>query len=77
MTFDLYSDEFQKVIGSYTTNVDGEIKIDKDNHEVKLKGVKFDVLDEKGNILETITTNEKGEAYTSRYAIRDYSKLTI
>ena len=53
------------------------IKIDKDNHEVKLKGVKFDILDEKGNILETITTNEKGEAYTSRYAIRDYSKLTI
>lgn len=128
--FDLYSDEFQKVIGSYTTNVDGEIKIDnlrignykliekntgkwynladdtevkiewnklkettienelqkgqikvikidKDNHEVKLKGVKFDILDEKGNILETITTNEKGEAYTSRYAIRDCSKLTI
>lgn len=28
VTFDLYSDEFQKVIGSYTTNVDGEIKID-------------------------------------------------
>ena len=53
------------------------IKIDKDNHEVKLKGVKFDILDEKGNILETITTNEKGEAYTSRYAIRDCSKLTI
>ena len=39
--------------------------------------VPFDILDEKGNILETITTNEKGEAYTSRYAIRDYSKLTI
>lgn len=128
--FDLYSDEFQKVIGTYITNVDGEIKIDnlrigdykliekntgkwynladdteikiewnktaesmvenelqkgqvkvikidKDNYEVKLKGVKFDVLDENGKVLETITTNENGEAYTSRYAIRDYEKLTI
>lgn len=26
--FDLFSDEFQKVIGTYTTNVDGEIQID-------------------------------------------------
>ena len=48
-----------------------------DNKEVKLKGVKFDVLDEKGKVLETITSNEKGEAYTSRYALRDYGKLTI
>ena len=128
--FDLYSDEFQKVIGTYTTNVDGEItinnlrtgayrliekntgkwynlaedtdieiewnvtnettienelkkgqvkviKVDKDNNEIKLEGVKFDVLDENGNVLETITTDENGEALTSRYAIRDYSKLII
>ena len=128
--FDLYSDEFQRVIGTYTTNVDGEItinnlrtgsyrliekntgkwynlaedtdvevkwntteentienelkkgqikviKVDQDNNEVKLEGVKFDVLDENGNVLETITTDKNGEAYTSRYAIRDYSKLTI
>ena len=97
--FDLYSEEFQKVIGTYTTDVNGEIsienlrtgnykliekntgkwynlaedttvevkwntteentienelkkgqvkviKVDKDNNEVKLQGVKFDVLDE-------------------------------
>ena len=25
--FDLFSEEFQKVIGTYTTNVDGEIQI--------------------------------------------------
>ena len=128
--FDLYSEEFQKVIGTYTTDVNGEIsienlrtgnykliekntgkwynlaedttvevkwntteentienelkkgqvkviKVDKDNNEVKLQGVKFDVLDENGKVLETITTDENGEAYTSRYAIRDYSKLTI
>ncbi len=128
--FDLYSEEFQRVIGTYTTDVNGEIsiknlrtgnykliekntgkwynlaedttvevkwntteentienelkkgqvkviKVDLDNKEVKLQGVKFDVLDENGKVLETITTDENGEAYTSRYAIRDYSKLTI
>ena len=128
--FDLYSEEFQRVIGTYTTDVNGEIsiknlrignykliekntgkwynlaedttvevkwntteentienelkkgqvkviKIDLDNKEVKLQGVKFDILDESGKVLETITTDENGEAYTSRYAIRDYSKLTI
>ena len=128
--FDLYSEEFQRVVGTYTTDVNGEIsikdlrtgnykliekntgkwynlaedttvevkwntteentienelkkgqvkviKIDLDNKEVKLQGVKFDVLDENGKVLETITTDENGEAYTSRYAIRDYSKLTI
>ena len=128
--FDLYSEEFKRVIGTYTTNVDGEItinnlrtgsykliekntgkwynlaedttvevkwntteentienelkkgqirviKVDKDNNEVKLEGVKFDVLDENGNVLETITTDKNGEALTSRYPIRDFSKLTI
>ena len=128
--FDLYSEEFQRVVGTYTTDVNGEIniknlrtgnykliekntgkwynlaedttvevkwntteentienelkkgqvkviKVDLDNKEVKLQGVKFDVLDENRKVLETITTDENGEAYTSRYAIRDYSKLTI
>lgn len=128
--FDLYSEEFQKVIGSYATNEDGEIeinnlrvgnyklietktgkwynlaedtqvqvkwntteentienelkkgqikviKVDKDNHEVKLAGVKFDVLDEQGNVLETLVTNEDGEALTQKYAIRDYENITL
>ena len=128
--FDLFSEEFQKVIGTYTTNVDGEItinnlrigeykliekntgkwykladdktvevkwntteenivenelkkgqirviKVDLDNNEVKLQGVKFNVLNENGEVLETITTDENGEALTSRYPIRDFSKLTL
>ena len=128
--FDLFSEEFQKVIGTYTTNVDGEItinnlrigqykliekntgkwynlaedktvevkwntteentienelkkgqirviKVDLDNNEVKLQGVKFDVLNQNGEVLETITTDENGEALTSRYAIRDFEKLTL
>ena len=131
--FELYSEELQKTIGTYTTNADGEIyienlrtgkyklkekntnkwynliedaqievkweeeepitevtlenelkkgqvkvmKVDKDNNEIKLDGVKFNVLDSNGKILETITTDKNGEALTSKYAVRDYSKLYI
>ena len=53
------------------------IKVDSENNEIKLQGVEFEVLDKDGNVLETITTNEDGEAYTSRYAIRDYEKLYL
>ena len=128
--FALYSQEFNKIISTYRTDVNGEIKIDnlrignytlieketgrwynlaedkeikiewdnitesfienelqkcrikvikidKDNKEIKLKGVKFDVKDNNGNILETIETDEFGEAITSKYSIRDYDKITI
>ena len=130
VTFDLYSEEFGKVIGTYTTDENGEIhvknlrtgnykwieketnkwynlaedtttevvwdkdtantienelkkgqirviKIDKDNNEVKLEGVEFEVLDENGNVLEKIVTDENGEALTKRYPIRDFNKLTL
>ena len=130
VSFDLYSKEFEKVIGTYATNVDGEIyienlrtgdysliekntgkwynlaedteikvewnettettienelkkgrvkviKVDSENNEIKLAGVEFEVLDKDGNVLEKITTNEQGEAYTSRYAIRDYQNLYL
>ena len=53
------------------------IKVDSEDNEIKLKGVKFEVLDENDNILEEIITNENGEAVTSKYAIRDFSKLKI
>ena len=128
--FDLYSEEFQKVIGTYFTSVDGEInikdlrignynliekitgkwynlsddtkveiktdetaettienelkkgqvkviKVDKDNNEVKLEGVKFEVIDANENVIETITTNKKGEATTKKLPIRDYGKITL
>ena len=130
IVFDLYSKEFNKVIGSYTTDVNGNIsvkdlrvggysliekitnkwynlaenteveidwkqttsaeienelkkgqikviKIDKDNNEVKLSGVTFNVIDSNGTILESITTNENGEATTHKYAVRDFEKLTL
>ena len=129
--FALYSYEFNKIIGHYTTNANGEIsiknlgtgkwalieeetnkwynlidgqieikvewnettnttienelkksqvkviKVDKENHEVTLKDVVFEVLDKNNNVLETIKTNSEGEAVTSRYAVRDYSELYI
>ena len=130
VVFDLFSKEYNRVIGTYTTNVNGEItvnnlrigdysliekstnkwynladntdvkvewnstknqtienelkkgqiriiKVDKDNNAVKLAGVKFNVLDEKNRVLETVIADSNGEALTSRYPIRDYSKLKI
>ena len=128
--FDIYSEESKKVIGTYTTDRNGEInvenlpvgeykviekasnkwynladeiklkvkfnetaeitivnelkkgqikviKVDKDNNEVKLKGVKFEVQDKDGNVLETIKTDKNGEAVTSKYAIKDYENLYL
>ena len=53
------------------------IKVDKDNNEIKLEGVEFEVLDEENNILETIVTDDKGEALTKEYPIRNFKKLKI
>ncbi len=128
--FELYSEEFGKVIGTYNTDVNGEleikdlrtgnyklietktnkwynlaedteieikwdeettkdienelikgqvriIKVDMEDNEIKLEGVEFDVLDENDNVLETLITDENGEALTSRYPIRDFDKLKI
>jgi len=51
--------------------------VDKDNNEIFLKGVKFQVIDDKGNILETIVTDENGEATTAEYPIRDFENLSL
>lgn len=53
------------------------IKVDKDNNEVKIPNVVFEVLDSQGNLLETIKTNEEGLAVTQKYAIRDYAKIRL
>ncbi len=128
--FKLFSHEFNKFIGTYYTNANGEIeiknlrigkyslyetktnkwynlsektdikvewnltkelkienelkkgnikiiKIDSENNEIRLSGVKFDVLDSNNNVLETIVTDENGEAVTSKYPLRDFEKITI
>ncbi len=128
--FDLYSVELDKIVGTYTTNVDGEIyienlrtgeykliekntgkwynlaedtevevvwdtdtdaivenelkkgqvkviKVDEENNEIKLQGVEFEVINEDGNVLERIVTDENGEALTQRYPVRDFKSLTL
>lgn len=52
------------------------LKVDKDNNEVFLKGVEFNILNSKGTIVDTVTTNEKGEAESIRLPIDDeYSAI--
>lgn len=45
------------------------IKVDLDNNEILLKGVTFDILDEQGNVVDTVVTAENGEAITKRLPI--------
>lgn len=37
-------------------------KVDKDNNDLKLEGVEFDLIDNNGNIVKHLITNENGEA---------------
>ena len=53
------------------------IKVDKDNSQTKIPNVEFEVLDEAGNVLEKIVTDENGEALTKKYPLRDYSKIRL
>lgn len=53
------------------------IKVDKENNEVKIPNVIFEVQDSNGNILEQIKTDENGEALTSKYPLRDYKSLRL
>ena len=45
------------------------IKVDKENHEVKLQGVEFKVYDQDNKLVDTITTDENGEAVSKRLRI--------
>lgn len=61
------------------------IKVDKDNKEVKLKNVKFDVyvdrnkngIAERNEYVDTLITDKNGEATTQKYTIRDYGHLIL
>lgn len=53
------------------------VKVDVANENIKLKDVEFEVLDNNDNVLETIKTNNEGEALTKEYPIRDYSNIRI
>ena len=122
--FDLYSTEFDKVIGTYFTDANGEIfvsnlrtgnykliekstnrwydlagdtevkvkwneisentvynelkkgkikiiKYDKENENIRLQGVTFNVLNSKGEVIQELVTNEKGEAESNWIPINE------
>ena len=45
------------------------IKVDKENNEIKLKGVEFDILDKEGNVVQHLVTNNKGEAVSKELPV--------
>lgn len=47
------------------------IKVDKDNNEVKLEGVVFEVYNSKGDIVDTLVTDSEGKAKSIRLPIDD------
>ena len=51
--------------------------MDKENNEIKIPNVVFEVQDSYGNLLEKIKTNQNGEAITSKYPLRDYPNLRL
>ncbi len=61
------------------------IKVDEDNHEIRLKDVKFDVFVDRNNngvaerneYVDTLITDKNGEATTQKYTIRDYGHLIL
>ena len=53
------------------------IKVDKENNEIKLEGVKFEVQDKDGKVLETIITDKNGEATTKKYDLKTYENLYL
>lgn len=53
------------------------IKVDKENNEIKIPNVVFEVQDSYGNLLEKIKTDQNGEALTSKYPLRDYPNLRL
>ena len=53
------------------------IKVDKENNEIKLKGVKFEVQNEEGKLLETIETDKNGEAVTQEYVLKENENIFL
>lgn len=45
------------------------IKVDKDNNEIKLAGVEFEIYNEDSELVDTIVTNENGEAISKMLRI--------
>ena len=52
------------------------IKVDLDNNEIKLQGVKFNVYNKNGKLVDTLTTDGNGEAVSSKLPLM-YNPYTI
>lgn len=48
------------------------VKVDKDYNEVKLENIEFQIIDNNNKIIETVKTDENGEAKTSKLPIGEY-----
>ncbi len=49
------------------------IKVDKDNNEILLEGVKFEIYDKNGKLVKEVVTDEKGEVNINDLPIGDYT----
>ncbi len=49
------------------------IKVDAENNEITLKNVEFKLFDSKGKLVQTLVTNEKGEAHANNLEIGTYT----
>lgn len=49
------------------------IKVDKDNNEILLEGVKFEIYDEEGKVVKKVITDEKGEVNINNLPIGNYT----
>lgn len=49
------------------------IKVDKDNNEILIEGVKFGIYDKNENLVEEVVTDEKGEVNIKDLPIGDYT----
>jgi len=50
------------------------VKVDKDENNIKLEGVKFIIKDNNGNVVDTLTTDKNGEAVSKKLRVdRSYT----
>lgn len=59
----------QTVVNVENEKIKGQlrvIKVDNENHEVRIPNVEFEILDSNMNVIETLTTDENGEAVSSK-----------
>lgn len=47
-------------------------KVDKENNEIKLENIEFEILDKNHNVVEKLITNEEGYATTKKLPIGEY-----